>query len=155
MKNLARLNALYTKIDEILETACEGVSPAEADRIRVDQALNDQAYFLLCWGQLERAIDDSCRDAIRRRRSHVDWQVRRAWDIYNPEDPRLSGLTFESRVAIVLDRSAGRGQPYAVTMRHYEARNRIAHGRLDQARIDLASVIRDFYLVQAALHRAT
>ena len=154
MKELARLNALYSKIDGLLGASRQPMSSAEAEGIRVDQAYNDQAYFILCWGQLEQAIDDKCRDAIRRRRSHADWQVRRGWDIYNPDDPRLSGLPFESRVALVLDRAEGRGQPYALTMRHYEARNRIAHGRLDPARIDLASVIRDFLLIQAALNRS-
>ena len=155
MKDLARINALYSRIDDELEASLQGVSNAEIERIRVDQAFNDQAYFVLCWGQLEQAVDDACREAIRRRRSHSDWQVRRGWDLYNPDDPRLSGLTFESRAAMVLDRSGGRGLPYALTMRHYEARNRIAHGKLQQARIDLAAVIRDFYLVQAALHRST
>lgn len=154
MRDLARLNALYSRVDDLLETARRSASGLEADRIRIDQAFNDQAYFLLCWGQLEQAIDSACRESIRRRRAHVDWQVRRGWDLYNPDDPRLSGLTFEERSAMVLDRSAGRGQPYALTMRHYEARNRIAHGNLEQARIDLAAVIRDFYLIQSALHRA-
>ena len=154
MKELARLNALYSRIDDLLGASRLSVPGAEAERIRVDQAFNDQAYFVLCWGQLEQAIDDKCRQAIRHRRSHADWQVRRGWDIYNPDDPRLSGLPFESRAALVLDRAEGRGKPYALTMRHYEARNRIAHGRLDSARIDLASVIRDFFLIQAALNRS-
>ena len=155
MKDLARLNALYSKLDGMLDAALAGASGLEADRIRGDQALNDQAYFVLCWGQLEFTIDQACRDVIRRRRSHSDWQIRRGWDLYNPDDPRLSGLPFEGRASLVLDRAEGRGRPYALAMRHYEMRNRIAHGRLDQTRIDLASVIRDFYTIQAALHRAT
>ena len=154
MKDLVRLTALYSKLDVFLDAAAERAGAVEVDRVRAEQALNDQAYFVLCWGQLERAIDDRCRDVIRSRRAHPDWQVRRGWDIYNPDDARLSGLPFENRVALVLDRSEGRGRPYALAMRHYETRNRIAHGKLDPARIDLVSVIQDFHLIQAALHRA-
>ena len=154
MKDLAKLKALYSRMDGLLDAGRLGANPAEVAKIEAEQALNDQAYFLLCWGQLERAIDDRCRDAMRQRRSHPDWQVRRGWDLYNPDDPRLSGLSFENRVALVLDRSEGRGRPYALAMKHYEARNRIAHGRLEPTRINLVSVIQDFYLVQAALNRS-
>ena len=154
-KDLAKIEALYLKVDVALSIGKTEANALEVERIEAEQVLNDQAYFVLCWGQIETAIDERCRDAIRRRRTHADWQVRRGWDLYNPDDPRLSGLSFESRASLVLDRSEGRGRPFAIAIRHYEARNRIAHGRLVQARIDVVAVIRDFYGIQAALHRAT
>ena len=118
------------------------------------QILNDQAYFLLCWGQLEQEIDEACRDAIRKRRLNPDWQVRRGWDLYNPDDRRLSGLSFDDRAALVLDRRGGPGSPYARTMGAYELRNKIAHGRLEDRRIDVVATAQSFYLIQAALHRS-
>ena len=38
-------------------------------------------------------------------------------------------------------------------MELYNVRNQIAHGALLSARIDMASVIRDFYRIQASLAR--
>ena len=117
--------------------------------------LNDQAYFLLCWGQLEIEIDGKCRDAVRWRRKDADWQIRRAWDLYNPDDRRFSGLSFEDRAKLVLDANEGRASPYARAMKHYSIRNEIAHGKLRSTRIEVGAFVQDCFIIQAALHRAT
>ena len=57
---------------------------------------------MLAWGQLETDIDDACRDAIRHGQSHGEWRSRRAWSLYNPDDRRLSGLSFENRLTLVV-----------------------------------------------------
>ena len=44
----------------------------ERDRVARQQKLNEQACFVLAWGQLEADIDDACRDAIRLGKSHED-----------------------------------------------------------------------------------
>lgn len=151
MRELPRLFAIYTEIDRVLESQrVRGSAESEAH-----QVVNDQAYFLLCWGQLEVAIDEKCRDAVRRRRSHPDWQIRRAWDLFNPEDNRFSGLSFENRAMLVLDARPERGSAFALTIKHYGIRNRIAHGRLMATRVDVSAFVADCYLVQSALHRAT
>ena len=36
-------------------------------------------------------------------------------------------------------------------LRHYETRNKIAHGKLAAARIELGLIIPEFYTIQAAL----
>jgi len=79
--------------------------------------VNDQAYFVLCWGQLEAEIDQACREAIRRHRNDTSWSVRRAWDLYNPDDKRISGLSFEDRTALVVDHGAGPGSIWAKIIR--------------------------------------
>ncbi len=122
----------------------------QARRIEDKLRVNDQAYFVLAWGQLEDAIDDACRDAIRRGQSLADWRRRRAWTLYNPADRRLSGLRFEDRAALVLERG-GTPDHYAIAMKHYNVRNQIAHGTLLSQRIDLTSVVQDFYLVRSSL----
>jgi len=38
-------------------------------------------------------------------------------------------------------------------LQHYNVRNQIAHGRLRSERIDVSSVIREFYHIQASLAR--
>ena len=151
MKELPRIFAVYTDIDAHLEQErVDGSSNAS-----VRQILNDQACFLLSWGQLEVAIDDVCRDSVRRRRSEPKWQTRRAWDLYNPDEPRFLGLSFEDRTKLVLDCQGGRASPYALTIKHYSIRNQIAHGKLQATRINVSAFVKDCYVIQAALHRAT
>lgn len=151
MKELPRIFGAYTNVDGYIE-AQRSSCASDAD---ARQILNDQADFLLCWGQIEVEIDERCRQAVRSRRSHPDWPVRRAWDLYNPDVPRFSGLSFENRVTLVLDARGGRGSPFALAIKHYGVRNQIAHGKLQATRINLGAFVADCYLIQAALHRAT
>ena len=151
MKDLPAIAALYTEIDNYIETlrdssAQDGPSEVIERKLR----FNDQAYFVLAWGQLESAIDDACRKAIRRGRGQRDWRSRRSWSLYNPDDRRLSGLRFEDRAALVLDPDA-EGREYSLVMQHYNIRNQIAHGALRSERIDVTAVVEQFFVIQAAL----
>jgi hypothetical protein len=157
MKSLQQIGALYEEIDTSfdaeLDRAVAAGDEAAAQRIEQKQLLNDQAYFVLCWGQLEAEIDSACRDAIRQRKASKSWEKRRGLDFYNPDEKRLSGLPFDRRVAIVVDLSGGPGSPYAKVMSYYEMRNKIAHGKLEATRIDVTEVVEDFYIIQGALTR--
>jgi hypothetical protein len=115
------------------------------------QLLNDQAYFVLCWAQLESKIDNACRAVIERRQSDANWEMRRGFDFYNPHDKRLSGLAFDRRVALVLDSGAGPTGPYARVMTYYETRNKIAHGELEVRRIMVSEIVADFYANESAI----
>jgi hypothetical protein len=155
VRDLPHIRALYLEIDAELEAkrsaASAGGDTNGISSIGVKQRINDQAYFVLCWGQLETAVDQVCRAAIRARQASGNWAVRRAWDLYNPDDDRLSGLSFERRAALVLDRNAKAGSPWAMVMRYYALRNQIAHGALQAQRIDVDQVTQDFFQIQAAL----
>ncbi len=152
MKDLSRIVALYEEFDRRLDgERINTEDNAQAQRIFLKQLINDQAYFVLCWGQLEVEIDEACRSVIRRRKTDSNWEMRRGFDFYNPEDRRL--MAFDRRVAIVLDRQAGSGSAHGLVMKYYELRNKIAHGRLEVARIDVAAVVADFYSIQAELKR--
>lgn len=155
MKSIGLIVDAYLRVEGSLDAEMVGAQGRTLASIELRQKLNDQAYFLLGWGQLELAIDERCREAIRRRRADRDWKVRRAWDLYNPEDNRLSGLSFENRARLVLDQSEGRGSPFALALAHYSLRNQVAHGRFESTRIDVSAFVRDCYLIQAALHRAS
>lgn len=153
MRHLPHILAVYLQIDSDFEaqrTNAAGDANA-VNRIEEKQRINDQAYFVLCWGQLETEIDEKCRSAIRQRVGSGNWQIRRAWDLYNPDDDRISGLSFDGRTALVLDRTAGRGSPWAKVMSYYHIRNQIAHGTLQAQRIDLDSVVQEFFQIQSAL----
>ena len=150
MKDLPAIAALYTDVDNFLESLREPAQPGSSNAVEQKLRLNDQAYFVLAWGQLESAIDDACRRAIRRGRGQRDWRRRRSWSIYDPDDRRLSGLRFEARAALVLDQDAEGGE-YRLAMQHYNVRNQIAHGTLLSERIDITAVVEQFFVIQAAL----
>ena len=154
MSDLRDIAISYERIDRFLGALRDSRSVAgqdgERDRIARERELNDQAWFVLAWGQLETDIDDACRDAIRHAQSHEDWRYRRAWTLYNPDERRLSGLSFENRLTLVLDKGSGE---WRRTMQLYNVRNQIAHGTLLSERIDVSGEIQEFFRIQASLAR--
>ncbi len=153
MKHIPQLLGHYNAIDRYIESElqAEALDPGRKMQLEHRQEVNDHAYFVLCWGQLEAELNESCREAIRRRGNNADWIKRRAWDLYNPDDKRLSGLRFEERVSLVLDKQDNSSGEWDMVMTYYAQRNRIAHGGSYERRIDLNSVIGDFYQIQSKI----
>ena len=151
MSDLDAIAALFQQIDNSLEDLREQHDAAgeadQRDRVARRQQLNEQAYFVLAWGQLEADIDDACRDAIRLGKAHADWRHRRAWSVYDEDNPRLS---FRNRLTLVLDRGS---DEWKRTVELYKVRNQIAHGDLRHAGINLPAVIEDFHRIQSSLVR--
>ena len=155
MRDLPAIAALYEEVDNFLESdrpiGGGAGDAAGSDTIDRRQRINDQAYFVLAWGQLEAEVLEVCRDTIRRAQSHRDRRSRRAWMLYDPDDRRLWWrLSFENRLTLVLDRDAAE---WKLAMQHYNLRNQIAHGRLRPKRIEVTSVIQDFYRIHSSLAR--
>ena len=154
MSDLRAIAGSYERIDGFLKELRDRHDAAgedeERDRVAREQEINDQAYFVLAWGQLETDIDEACRDAIRHGQAHDDWRNSRAWSLYNPDDRRLSGLSFENRLTLVLERGS---DDWRRTMQFYNVRNRIAHGTLLSERIDVSDEIREFLRIQASRAR--
>ena len=152
MSDLQAIATVYEQIDLHLQSQRDvadraGEDPAP-DAVDDEQRINDQAYFVLAWGQLEAEIEDACREAIREGQSHEDWRHRRAWSLYNPEERRLSGLSFENRLTLVVEKGS---DDWKRTMQLYNVRNQIAHGDLLSGRIDMERVIQDFFRIQSSL----
>ena len=151
MTDLDAIAALYQQVDNSLEDLREQHDTAgeaeSRDRVARQQRLNEQACFVLAWGQLEADIDDACRDAIRLGKSHEEWRHRRAWSVYDEVNPRLS---FRNRLTLVLDRSS---DEWKRTLELYQVRNQIAHGDLRHAGINLQTVIEDFDRIRSSLVR--
>ena len=149
VNDLQAIAALYEQVDRFLETwfAKDNVT---RDQITHKQRINDQAYFVLAWGQLEADIEEVCRKTIRKAQSQNSWQQRRAWSLYNPDSRRLSGLRFKQRLMLVLEKD---GDSWNKTMQFYNIRNQIAHGKLRSERIEMSSVIEEFYIIQSSLTR--
>jgi hypothetical protein len=83
VRSLPQILALYEEIDTGFEQEqlTAGADAARISKIEENRRLNDQAYFVLCWGQLEAEINEVCREAIRRRRDSPQWNARRGWDL--------------------------------------------------------------------------
>ena len=92
-------------------------------------------------------MGEACGDAIRMGQSQEDWQQRRAWSLYDLDNPRLS---FRNRLMLVLDRTS---DEWRRTIELHDVRNQIAHGNLRSEGIDVPTVIEDFYRIQSSLAR--
>ena len=139
MKLIPECLGHYNAIDQLLESELQSIVSDTKRKLQLEQRqeINDQVYFVLSWGQLEAELNESCRAAIRRRQSNPDWTRRRAWDLCDPDDKRLSGLSFEERVSFVLDKRDHVGGEWKLVMTYYAQRNRIAHCGSHEQRIDL------------------
>ena len=151
---LQAIAASYERIDRFLGDLrdCRDAASEddERDRVAREQEFNDQAWCVLAWGQLETDIDDACREALRHAQAHEDWRYRRAWSLYNPDDRRLSGPSFENRLTLVLEKGSGE---WKRAMELYNVRNQIAHGTLRSERIDVSSKIQEFFRIRSSLAR--
>ena len=101
MQDLAVLAAFYGEIDTWLEAkrthALASGDQAKVDRIETKQRLNDQAYFVLCWGQLELEIDNaSPRPSANAKRTQIGLSGERGTSI----TPTIKGfLDLASKIA--------------------------------------------------------
>ncbi|MFI4988096.1 MAG: hypothetical protein ACHQF3_11710 [Alphaproteobacteria bacterium] len=145
MRRLPEIVALYGQLDALLEAqreeALKAKDIATVERVERRQLINDHAYFVLCFGQLELEINDRCADLIRRRKADQDWSRRRGFDMYDADNLRLS---FEARTALLVDASAGPEKPFRRIMKFMDLRNKAAHGKFDDKGIDVAEIANEF-----------
>jgi len=147
VKNLKAISEAYERIDNHFDEMRERFrNNEELDRIKEEQQLNNQAYFILAWGQLEAEIDSACKHAVDAGQSQEEWKVRRAWDLINPDN--LSRLGFRGRLKLVLDKN---GEEYGEVVKWYMLRNQIAHGQISSEGIDVPKIIRDFNRIRKLL----
>ena len=153
MKELPAIEATYDKLADILDDELQKAEQRPdyhaANRIKEKQQVNDSAYFLLVWGQLEARVNEIAEKAIRKRRADARWEYRRAWDGLNPDDMRR--IRFEDRLAIVLDRQAGKGSSFNQAIRLYGERNRVAHGTSLAQGIDVPTIIAQVYQFESEM----
>jgi hypothetical protein len=152
VRDLALIAAVYADIasdlDDRLERAQRVSDVPALARIAQRQQINDSAYFILAWGQLEAEINRIAEQAVRRRRTSIRWEERRAWDAHDPDAMRAK---FEDRAALVLDRANITSTAYRRTIRYYGWRNGIAHGTHLATGIDVPAVINDLYQIASEL----
>ena len=152
MKELPLIEATYIKLANLLDAEFESARTqsdmSATTRIQRQQLVNDSAYFVLAWGQLEAKINDECAKAIARRKSSPSWDIRRAWDAHNENDLRLR---FEDRLALLLDRTNVVSDAYRRTVKLYGQRNLVAHGKSLATGIDVPTIIGELYQIASEL----
>lgn len=152
MKQLPEIEAAYLRVadqfDRWIEAEEQSGNWHAVASLQRKRAINDDAYLLLIWGQLEIRINETCVSAIRARKLDARWEVRRAWDAYNPDDLRAK---FEDRLGLVLDRSNSINDSYRRAVRLYGLRNLIAHGKSVATGVDVPQLIADIYVIAGHL----
>ncbi len=153
VSDLQQIANLYKQVDNHLETQWEKEQLADNSSSNVNDAtnrkriINDQAYFVLAWGQLEADIQEACRSVIRDGQSHCDPHIRRIWTLYDLNDRRFR---FEQQLSLVLERGS---MYWSKTLNYYQIRNQVAHGNLRAERIDVSETIEEFFHIQSSLAR--
>ncbi|HMK89386.1 MAG TPA: hypothetical protein VK446_07115 [Methylocystis sp.] len=152
MNELQAIESTYTQLatdlDRKLDDARQRGSQSAIDWAEKQQLINDSAYFILVWGQLEAKINGVCEKAIRKHRKSVSWRARRAWDAHDPDNIRAK---FEDRAALVLDRFNTQSDAYRKTIRYYNQRNQVAHGKSLATGINVPFVITEIYQIISEL----
>ena len=117
----------------------------DRERIADERRINEQAYFVLAWGQLEADIDEACKGVIGEGRRNADWRIgaRRACS----ENLRMS---FRNRLTLVSEEGS---DDRNLIMELYKVRNRIAHGTFLSEGIDVSGIIQDFFRIRLSLVR--
>ncbi len=145
---------LYQQVDNYLESLQDEEELADNNTTNGNgaifrkQRINDQAYFVLAWGQLEVGINAACRNVIRIGQSQCDWGNRRVWTLHNLNVCRLSRLSFQNRLTLVLERES---EHWRQTLEFYQLRNQVAHGDFLPERIDVVEVIQVFFEILGSL----
>ncbi|MCX7046202.1 MAG: hypothetical protein NTX50_12045 [Candidatus Sumerlaeota bacterium] len=82
--------------------------------------LNNYAYFILLFTQLEDHINEECRKLIVRKSAAGTWRGKRLWDSIE-----LENLNFKQRVALLAEKG---GTDFNKITEYYKVRCEIAHG---------------------------
>ncbi|MCY3022655.1 MAG: hypothetical protein NTW87_27060 [Planctomycetota bacterium] len=145
MKSFTEVRTSYRYADWYLASK-EAAARVHKQRWSRLRAINDQAYFLMMFGQLEDHVNSQCKKLVTRKKTAPRWKDRRAWDTFDPErEP------FMNRVALLTDKG---GKAFRQVKYYYEdLRCEIAHGNTAvQMPMALITVAAELQSLARALH---
>ena len=99
----------------------------EADTLKRQRRLNEQAYFLLLFAQFESHINTKCSELIQRERDLATWEQNRAWSILPHRTRDIERIAFMDRVALLTPKGHSE---YNSINSYYSQRCDLAHGNL-------------------------
>lgn len=145
MKSFREILRAYLAVDDLLQT--EETRARTATRKATwanDRRINDQAYFVILFAQLEEKIKASSTSLVAKRIQKANWSSRRAWDTFDVER-----MSFKGRVSLLVDKHQ---TEYAKIMKYYKIRCDLAHGVLyAKMPIVIVTVAADFQALAAKL----
>lgn len=133
MNDLDHIFAAYLKASAEFEklklnASCEN-NAMQINEIDCQMRVNELAYFILFWGQVEKSINAVC---LRRLPSK-----------------KLARLGFKNRAEIALGSRSN--ADWETLIFYYSLRNRIAHGELLAERLNISNIFGELYKVIAHL----
>jgi hypothetical protein len=109
----------------LLERETRARKPASIARWNKKRQLNDQAYFIMLFAQLEDKINRLCVSLITKKKGLAKWGMRRSWDVIEHAD--IDRFPFKKRVALLVEKGT---TDYNDIKDYYDIRNDIAHGNV-------------------------
>ena len=145
MKSFREILRAYLAVDTLLQA--EGAAAGTATKKAAwagNRRINDQAYFVILFAQLEEKIDASSESLVTKRAQGAGWSSRRPWDTFDP-----TRMSFKGRVSLLVDK---RSTEYAKIMKYYIIRCDLAHGIVyANMPIVIVTVAADFQALAAKL----
>jgi len=121
MKSIQAAYKAYLDADSFMGSAAASARTAGMrQKWSVKRLLNDQAYYVFIFAQLEGYINDRCEKLVGQKSGATRWRGRRLWDTVD-----LDRLDFKRRLALLTDKT---GPIYAKIVQYYQYRNHLAHG---------------------------
>jgi len=145
MKDFKAIHEAYLAIDNCLAVLESRESAAKGRRrLQRMREINDQAYFVMLFAQLEERIKDQCERLIARKKGLAKWTSRRLWDAVD-----VDKLSFKQLLALLAEKG---GADFNKVSNYYLDRCKIAHGEvLSSWSVSIPSVVVEFQALAARL----
>jgi len=129
VREVAQIKAAYDWMMRAYqaEASKTGTSATAIARLEKYRDALEAGVFVTQFAQFESEVNNHFERACNARRDSPDWNRRRGWDIPAYQSDRAYRVTFDTKLALVLDR---RSSFYKNVMRAYVLRNQCAHGKI-------------------------
>jgi hypothetical protein len=142
MQDFGRVLRSFERSDTHFKTeinaAAARAAGMKAQRLRVEQIANAQAYYVLLWAQFESALHSRVASLATRGQNAGSNRSRRVWKLVakRHSDDRLNVM---EQVELLADKG---GTTYNA-IQQYRLRNDFAHGQFQRTPIDLRLIAAD------------
>ena len=141
MSYLAKVYRSYLEADGFYARAELGCSPSQRTSWAERRDINDKAYFVLMFSELEDRIAERVRKVIQRRSTTSSVLNQRVWKLLGRKEGNR-GLPFMDKTSMLLERG---NAEYNMVKSHYDVRCDIAHGKASSiGSISIPSAYSDF-----------
>ena len=124
MRKIARLRQAFLDADALFAKKQWDARSTRTRQFWIDRrSVNDQAYFVMIFAQLEDHVNVQCQRLVSQKQSLLGWKRRRLWDDIDIND--LDRMRFMRRVSLLTQRGHS---DYNKINNLYRIRCEIAHG---------------------------